>query len=73
MKYFLATLFFIALSFTNILTAQDNTPVQFSFQAERTSDTTAIVTVKAIIGKGLQLFGVQKQNADDVFVSALNH
>lgn len=72
MKYLLATLFLTLFSFTNILTAQDNTPVQFSFQAVRTSDTTAIVTVKTIIGKGLQLFGVQKQNADDVFVSALN-
>ncbi len=72
MKYFLATLLITALSFTNILTAQDNKPVQFSFKAERTSDTTAVVTVKAIIGKSLQLFGVQKQYADDVFVSTLN-
>ena len=72
MKYFLATLFITALSFTNILTAQENKPVQFSFKAERTSDTTAVVTVKAIIGKGVQLFGVQKQNTEDVFVSTLN-
>lgn len=72
MKYFLATLFITALSFTNILTAQENRPVQFSFKAERTSDTTAVVTVKATIGKGLQLFGVQKQYAEDVFISTLN-
>lgn len=72
MKYLLATLFVTALSFTNILTAQDNKPVQFSFKAERTSDTTAVVTVKAIISKGLQLFGTQKQYAEDVFVSTLN-
>ncbi len=72
MKYFLATLLITALSFTNILTAQDNKPVQFSFKAERTSDTTAVVNVKAFIGKGLQLFGVQKQHAEDVFISTLN-
>lgn len=72
MKYFLATLFITALSFTNILTAQENRPVQFSFKAERTSDTTAVVTVKATISKGLQLFGVQKQYAEDVFISTLN-
>jgi len=73
MKYLLATLFITTLSFTNILTAQDNKPVQFSFQAERVSDSTAIVTVKALINKGFQLFGVQKQNAEDVFVSTLNN
>jgi len=72
MKYFLATLFITALSFTNILTAQEKKPVQFSFKAERTSDTTAVVTVKATIGKGLQLFGVQKQYTEDVFISTLN-
>jgi thiol:disulfide interchange protein len=73
MKYLLATLFITALSFTNILTAQDNKPVQFSFQAERVSDSTAIITIKALVNKGFQLFGVQKQNAEDVFISTLNN
>lgn len=73
MKHFFTGLFITGLSFFNIVTAQDTKPVQFSFTCERLSDTTVQVTVKTTITKGLQLFGVQKQNPEDVFVSTLNN
>lgn len=73
MKHFFTGLFITGLSFFNIVTAQDTKPVQFSFTGERLSDTTVQVTVKTTITKGLQLFGVQKQNPEDVFVSTLNN
>lgn len=73
MKHFFTGLFITGLSFFNIVTAQDTKPVQFSFMGERLSDTTVQVTVKTTITKGLQLFGVQKQNPEDVFVSTLNN
>jgi len=62
---------FVVLSFTNI-TAQNEHPVQFHFRSERVSDTSAILSVKAVLSGGSQLFSIKKSTTDDPFVSAIS-
>jgi thiol:disulfide interchange protein DsbD len=52
--------------------AQDKSPVQFSFTAERANDSLITLFVKAKIEKGTSLFTVKKQNEEDAFVSAIH-
>lgn len=52
------------------LAAQDR-PVQFVFSANKLSDTSATLSVKAVAEKGTRILTAVKKNNDDVFVSAL--
>ncbi|RFM29442.1 protein-disulfide reductase DsbD family protein [Deminuibacter soli] len=71
MKRFLAV-FVIIFSSIIIAAAQDTRPVQFSFAVNRVNDTLVNLVVKTGISKGIALFPVNKQNADDPFVSAIH-
>lgn len=51
--------------------AQDKSPVQFVFSAQRTNDSLVQLKVSAKLDKGFQLFGVKKQSVEDEFVSSL--
>ena len=51
--------------------AQDKSPVQFVFSAQRTNDSLVQLRVSAKLEKGFQLFGVKKQSVEDEFVSSL--
>lgn len=73
MKKSVITLFVFSallISFTSI--AQDKSPVQFDFKAERVNDSMAKLVVKAKLEKGVALFSVKQRGADDPFVSSLH-
>ena len=53
-----------------LIAAQDR-PVQFVFSANKLSDTSATLMVKATALNGTRIFTAVKKNSDDVFVSAL--
>jgi thiol:disulfide interchange protein DsbD len=72
MKRIITIVFLVAIGMVNRTAAQDKSPVQFSFTAERANDSLITLFVKAKIEKGNSLFSVKKQNADDAFVSAIN-
>jgi thiol:disulfide interchange protein len=55
-----------------LIAAQDvKQPVQFVFLANKLSDTSATLMVKATASNGTRIFTAIKKNSDDVFVSAL--
>ncbi len=55
-----------------LIAAQDvKQPVQFVFMANKLSDTSATLTVKATALNGIRIFTAVKKNSDDVFVSSL--
>jgi thiol:disulfide interchange protein DsbD len=55
-----------------LIAAQDvKQPVQFVFLANKLSDTSATLTVKATALNGTRIFTAVKKNSDDVFVSSL--
>lgn len=66
-------LFIVALVLVQsfqFLAAQDR-PVQFVFSANKLSDTSATLIVKATAQNGTRIFTAVKKNGDDVFVSTL--
>jgi hypothetical protein len=69
MKYFLALFSFIAL--LNITATAQEKPVQFAFTQQRISDSVVVLSVKAILNNGFQLFSTKKQHADDPFISTI--
>jgi thiol:disulfide interchange protein len=68
-------LFIVALvvvqSFQFIAAQDVKQPVQFVFLANKLSDTSATLSVKALAENGTRIFTAVKKNNDDVFVSAL--
>jgi len=56
---------------TIVATAQRESNVKFTFSIVPKNDSIQNLTVKAIIPKGLQLFSVKKNNAEDAFISTL--
>ena len=68
-------LFIVALvvvqSFQFIAAQDVKQPVQFVFSANKLSDTSATLSVKALAENGTRIFTAVKKNNDDVFVSAL--
>ncbi len=68
-------LFIVALvvvqSFQFIAAQDVKQPVQFVFLANKLSDTSATLMVKATASNGTRIFTAVKINSDDVFVSAL--
>ncbi|MFM6969692.1 MAG: protein-disulfide reductase DsbD family protein [Sediminibacterium sp.] len=68
-------LFIVALlvvqSFQFIAAQDVKQPVQFVFLANKLSDTSATLMVKATASNGTRIFTAIKKNSDDVFVSAL--
>lgn len=60
----------LLISFNSI--AQDKSPVQFDFKAERINDSLAKLVIQAKMERGLQLFSVKPRTADDSFVSSLH-
>lgn len=69
MKKILTLLVIALLAQTAI--AQETSPVQFVFSNQRLNDSLIQLSVTAKLNKGFQLFGVNKQNAEDAFVSSL--
>ncbi|CAN5723876.1 hypothetical protein BH10BAC3_BH10BAC3_23220 [soil metagenome] len=70
MRYFIV---FILTTFSyTYATAQNTNPVQFSFKTERQSDSTGLLTIKAVLKEGLQLFSTKKSAPDDPFISSLS-
>ncbi len=66
----------LLLLFTGIIfcipaTAQDKQPVQFTFIAQRDAAGKANIIITAKVSDGAKLLSVKKQQADDVFVSAV--
>ncbi len=66
----------LLLLFTGIIfcipaTAQDKQPVQFTFLAQRDAAGKANIIITAKVSDGAKLLSVKKQQADDVFVSAV--
>ena len=64
-------LLFTALIFCIPSTAQDKQPVQFTFLALRDASGKANIIIKAKVSDGAKLLSVKKQQADDVFISAV--
>ena len=68
-------LFIVALvvvqSFQFIAAQDVKQPVQFVFLANKLSDTSATLSVKATALNGTRIFTAVKKNSEDVFVSAL--
>jgi thiol:disulfide interchange protein DsbD len=68
-------LFIVALAVVQsfqFIAAQDiKQPVQFVFLANKLSDTSATLMVKATALNGMRIFTAVKKNSDDVFVSTL--
>ena len=60
----------VVLQSFQFIAAQDR-PVQFVFLANKLSDTSATLMVKATALNGTRIFTAVKKNSDDVFVSAL--
>ncbi|MEK0413874.1 MAG: hypothetical protein RL070_1362 [Bacteroidota bacterium] len=60
----------VVLQSFQFIAAQDR-PVQFVFLANKLSDTSATLMVKATATNGTRIFTAVKKNSDDVFVSAL--
>ncbi len=52
--------------------AQDGKSLNTQVSVERINDSIAVITIKARVEKGLQLFTTNKLNADDPFISQLN-
>jgi thiol:disulfide interchange protein DsbD len=69
MKKILSLLVIVLL--TNTIIAQEKTPVQFLFSAQRLNDSLVQLKVQANLEKGFQLFTAKKQIADEAFVSSL--
>lgn len=61
----------LAFNCVNII-AQDIKPVQFYFDAARSSDSTASIVIKAKVQKGFALFAVNKKNKDDAFITTIS-
>src|SRR4051812_34339954 len=57
-------LFIFLYSFSLTVTAQDQQPVQFSFNKQNKGNGEFALTIKAIPSKGVQLFSVQKISDD---------
>ena len=70
-KNYYSLLLFLVIALFNQVIAQEKKLVQFAFSANRTNDSLVVLEVKAIITKPTQLFSVQKQSADDAFISSL--
>ena len=64
-------LLFTAIIFCIPATAQDKQPVQFTFIAQRDAAGKANIIIRAKVSDGAKLLSVKKQQADDVFVSAV--
>ena len=64
-------LLFTAIIFCIPSTAQDKQPVQFTFLALRDASGKANIIIKAKVSEGAKLLSVKKQQADDVFISAV--
>ena len=64
-------LLFTAIIFCIPATAQDKQPVQFTFIAQRDAAGKANIIITAKVSDGAKLLSVKKQQADDVFVSAV--
>ena len=64
-------LLFTAIIFCIPSTAQDKQPVQFTFLALRDASGKANIIIKAKVSDGAKLLSVKKQQADDVFISAV--
>ncbi len=64
-------LLFTAIIFCIPATAQDKQPVQFTFLAQRDAAGKANIIITAKVSDGAKLLSVKKQQADDVFVSAV--
>jgi thiol:disulfide interchange protein DsbD len=65
-------LLLLPLAFFSItILAQDLKPVQFYFESARTSDSSAILTIKASLKKDFGLFPFKKENPDDPFISSV--
>jgi len=60
----------LLISFETI--AQDKSPVQFDFKAERLNDSLAKLVIHAKMEKSVQLFSVKKRGGDDPFVSSVH-
>lgn len=52
--------------------AQEKDPIQFIISGTRVSDSSATLSVKALLSDGVQLFSVKKSSQEDPFVSILN-
>ena len=71
-KVLVYLLLIVCFSTTTIVsTAQSESNVKFAFSIVPKNDSIQNLTVKAIIPKGLQLFSVKKNNAEDAFISTL--
>lgn len=68
--FFIVALIFVQ-SFQFIAAQDVKQPVQFVFSANKLSDTSASLMVKATASNGVRIFTTVKKNNDDVFVSAL--
>lgn len=69
MKKILSLLVFVLLAKATV--AQEKTPVQFLFSAQRLNDSLVQLKVQANLEKGFQIFTTKKQIIDEAFVSSL--
>jgi thiol:disulfide interchange protein DsbD len=70
MKKFL--FFIISIAVYQVVFAQNNEPVHFSFSTERKNDSIVFLSVKAKLDKTFFLFSAKPQSTDDAFISQLN-
>ncbi|MEO8713124.1 MAG: thioredoxin family protein [Parafilimonas sp.] len=70
MKKFITFIVFIAV--WQVVFAQNNNPVHFSFSSVRKNDSLVYLNITAKLDNGFFLFSVKPQNTDDAFISQLN-
>ena len=70
-KLYSVFLILVTLFSSNILNAQDKTPVHFTFSANRNAANQAYISIRAKVDSG-KLFSVKKISAEDVFISSVN-
>src|SRR4051794_35266616 len=61
----------VTVFITMVASAQDNKLVQFDLGYQRVSDSIVLLTIKARMKEGMQLFSVKKISPDDPFASML--
>jgi len=66
--FFLITGFLISLT----ITAQVSKPVQLSFSSGRDASGQAVVSIKAKIAPGVQLFSAKRKSQDEVFLTSVD-
>ncbi|MDP4284362.1 MAG: cytochrome c biogenesis protein CcdA [Bacteroidota bacterium] len=69
-KFIKLSAFLIMVFFAGNVFSQDSSEIEFSYNTQRLSDSEVLLTIKGTIGKGIQLFALQRY-PDDIMYSSI--